>query len=157
MESDRRATADDEECKHHLVNRRVLFPSPSAPIGLRGHGGRSSSSSYFIRSPVHAPPRAMLSLRARDRRGYTTCICEIYVGVCLVRRVDESTGRRSPTAASSWTILLAFRVFNVGCFGNCKRSFVGMVKITPRRAGKNNPMSSRKILSTKILVLNVKI
>lgn len=62
MESDRRATADDEECKHHLVNRRVLFPSPSAPIGLRGHGGRSSSSSYFIRSSVHAPPRAMLSL-----------------------------------------------------------------------------------------------
>ncbi|TGZ51210.1 Uncharacterized protein DBV15_03176 [Temnothorax longispinosus] len=38
------------ESEHHLVNSRVLFPSASAPIGLRDHGGRSSSSSYFIRS-----------------------------------------------------------------------------------------------------------
>lgn len=38
------------ESEHHLVNSRVLFSSASVPIGLRDHGGRSSSSSYFIRS-----------------------------------------------------------------------------------------------------------
>jgi len=53
-------TALGVESEHHLVNSRVLFPSTPAPIGLRDHGGRSSSSSYFIRA-VHAPPQAMLS------------------------------------------------------------------------------------------------
>lgn len=53
------------ESEHHLVNSRVLFPSASAPIGLRGHGGRSSSSSYFNHS-------YMLRLE-RCSRGFSAC------------------------------------------------------------------------------------
>ena len=41
-----------ESEQHHLVNSRVLFPSASTPIGLRCHGGRSSSSSYFVHSSM---------------------------------------------------------------------------------------------------------
>lgn len=50
------------ESEHHLVNSRVLFPSASAPIGLRDHGGRSSSSSYFIRSYLLRLERCSLGL-----------------------------------------------------------------------------------------------
>lgn len=60
------------ESEHHLVNSRVLFPSASAPIGLRDHGGRSSSSSYFIRSYLLRLERCSLgSSSACDRHGYT--------------------------------------------------------------------------------------
>jgi len=64
----------DVESEHHLVNSRVLFPSASAPIGLWDHGGRSSSSFYFIRSYLLRLERCSLgSPSACDRHGYMSC------------------------------------------------------------------------------------
>lgn len=78
------------ESEHHLVNSRVLFPSASAPIGLRDHGGRSSSSSYFIRSYLLRLERCSLGFSS-DRRGYTLCTGGYrFPFTCLS---DESTGR----------------------------------------------------------------
>lgn len=53
------------ESEHHLVNSRLLFPSASAPIGLRDHGGRSSSSSYFIRAYIRSA--------SSDALGFSPC------------------------------------------------------------------------------------
>lgn len=84
------------ESEHHLVNSRVLFPSASAPIGLRDHSGRSSSSSYFIRSYLLRLERCSLdSPSACDRREYTSCTGEVSVPLHMSLR-DESTGRWGP-------------------------------------------------------------
>lgn len=89
------------ESEHHLVNSRLLFPSALAPIGLRDHSGRSSSSSYFIRTYIRSassdPLAFSVHVIAAGVQSCTRCIAPSYASLPLplVCPLGESTGRRT--------------------------------------------------------------
>lgn len=75
------------ESEHHLVNSRLLFPSALAPIGLRDHSGRSSSSSYFIRTYIRSassdPLAFSVHVIAAGVQSCTRCIAPSYASLPL--------------------------------------------------------------------------